>query len=95
MSLVLVLFHLNLGHSTISYFYNVLCFTPHAVFTEEINFGPVSSSDMFKIACAECVIAACVTLLAVVKLYNLHWELTGMYSLNHMGWLPTILLEPS
>jgi len=24
-----------------------LCLTPHAVFTEEINFGPVSSSDMF------------------------------------------------
>jgi len=47
------------------------------------------------IACAECVIAACVTLLAVVKLYDLHWELTRMYSLNHMGLLPTMLLEPS
>ena len=35
-----------------------------------------------KIAFAEYVIAACITLLAVVKFYNLHWELTGMYSLN-------------
>jgi hypothetical protein len=48
-----------------------------------------------KIACAEGVIAACVTSLAVVKLYNLHWELTGMYLLNHMGLLLTMLLEPS
>lgn len=48
-----------------------------------------------KIACAECVIAASVILLAVVKLYTLQWELSGMYSLNHMGLLPTILLEPS
>jgi len=35
-----------------------------------------------KIAFVECVIAAFVTLLAVVKFYNLHWALTGMYSLN-------------
>jgi len=48
-----------------------------------------------KIACAEHVIAACVTLLAVAKLYTMHWELNGMYSLNHMGLLPTMLLEPS
>ena len=48
-----------------------------------------------KIACAEGMIAACVTLLAIAKLYNMHGELNGMYSLNHMGLLPTMLLEPS